>query len=141
MLLQNVCNQLANTLQWIPEGYCTKVAISLQNLCKFQWFCKSYATTLQKFAVVLQGILQKCAISLQKHCKILQNFAHERNLSRPQFCIILQTIRCTLWEMGSRFCKKSAKNRMVNFPGKSWTSVKKTLCFSYLDFLEFTITA
>ena len=97
--LQPACKYFAMNSRRILHKRCNKFAKSLQILI-------SIATTLQKFAAVLQGILQKCAISLQKHCKILQNLSHERNLNRPQFCIILQTIRCTLWEMGSGFCKK-----------------------------------
>ena len=124
-LLQNICNRIANVLQRILEGYCKIVAINLQNLCKFEWFCKSYATTLQNFASVLQGILQKIATSLQILCKIFANFYNHTKLD--EIANLHYFANNSLYPLGNGIIilQKICKNRMGQFSTKILGQRKK----------------
>ena len=82
LFLQNVCNWIANILQWIPEGYCTLVAINLQILCRIWWFCKNDATTLQNYCSCFTRGIAKC---LQSVCKIFAKFLHSYQISPNLF--------------------------------------------------------
>ena len=82
LFLQNVCNWIAHILQWIPEGYCTIVAINLQNLCRIGWFCKNDATTLQNYCSCFTRGIAKC---LQSVCKIFAKFLHSYQISQNLF--------------------------------------------------------
>ena len=108
-ILHKRCNKFAKSLQ---------ISMILQKLCNdFAKVCCGFTRDIAKmcnqFAKTLQNFVKFCTWKKLEQTTILHYFANN-----------------SLYPLGngSKFCKKSAKNRMVNFPGKSWTSVKKTLC-------------
>ena len=121
LFLQNVCNSIANILQWIPEGYCTIVAINLQNLCRIGWFCKNNATMLQNNCNCFTRDIAKC---LQSVCKIFAKFLNSYQISTNRFLHYFATIHNTAWGTASKICKKSDGE----FSTKILDQRKKTLC-------------
>ena len=121
----------------ILHNRCNKFAKSLQNWMVLQKWCNNFAKLLQLF---YKGYCKMFAIGLQNLCKIL---AFISNLTKPVFAWFCKQFAMLLGERHQKVCKKSAKDRMLYFPEKSWPCLKKTLwsqlaCLGLSKWCDFT---
>ena len=118
-LQQLDCKYFAMNPRGILHNRCNKFAKSLQNWMVLQKWCNNFAKLLQLF---YKGYCKMFAIGLHNLCKIL---AFISNLTKPVFAWFCKQFAMLLGERHQKVCKKSAKDRMVNFPEKSWPCLKK----------------